>query len=102
VQLAICGRARLTRGRTARVEGELIAKTRTVHRVLTSLQPTTGPPTPQEDVTMRINFDHEHDFAPGATSGICGETRGTRLHYQLRCHLLHGHVGEHRWTPELV
>jgi hypothetical protein len=51
---------------------------------------------------MRINFDHEHDFAPGATSGICGETRGTRLHYQLRCHLLHGHVGEHRWTPELV
>ena len=32
----------------------------------------------------------------------CDETRGTRLHYQLRCLLPAGHDGRHAWTPELM
>jgi hypothetical protein len=36
------------------------------------------------------------------TSPTCDEVRSTRLHYRLRCLLLPGHDGDHRWTPELV
>jgi len=33
---------------------------------------------------------------------ICDETRLRPHGYQLRCHELVGHDGEHRWTPELL
>jgi hypothetical protein len=45
-----------------------------------------------------VNTQPDHD----AQRSTCGETRPTRLHYQLRCLLPHDHTGGHRWTPELL
>jgi len=50
---------------------------------------------------MRVLVEHTQS-ASLPTTGICGEIRSGRFHYQLRCCLSPGHGGEHRWTPELV
>ena len=50
---------------------------------------------------MQLSFD-DNRRESHRTRRICGETRPTRLHYQLRCHLPAEHAGEHKWTPELV